>query len=82
MRKLKLNDDFEILNCNLITVIRFSIIKSNTSMNSTPAIVGYMHIVIETIKAEDTTTPVHAHISIGEMSKVDTSAKASGSIFN
>jgi hypothetical protein len=51
-------------------------------MYTPPAIIGYMHIIIETIKADDASEPIHAHISIGELSKVDSAAKPSGSIFN
>jgi hypothetical protein len=34
-------------------------------MHSESVIIGYMHIIIESITAEDTKLPIHAHISIG-----------------
>lgn len=51
-------------------------------MYSQPVIIGYMHVIIETLKADDVSEPIHAHISIGELSKVDSAAKPSGSMFN
>jgi hypothetical protein len=51
-------------------------------MYSQSQIMGYMHVIIESLKADDATKPIHAHISIGELSKVDTSAKPTGSVFN
>lgn len=47
-----------------------------------PVIMGYMHVIIENLSAEDAKNPIHAHISIGELSKVDTTEKPSGSVFN
>lgn len=34
-------------------------------MQSNTQILGYMHIIIETMKADEAATPIHAHISIG-----------------
>lgn len=51
-------------------------------MTETLGIMGYMHILVETIKVEGTNQPVHAHITIGELAKVDSAAKPSGSAFN
>lgn len=51
-------------------------------MSTSSAIMGYMHIIIESIKVDDAKEPIHAHISIGELSKVDSASRPSGSAFN
>lgn len=51
-------------------------------MYSAPPIVGYFHVIIESLKADETNAPIYAHISIGELSKTDSTPKPSGSLFN
>ena len=51
-------------------------------MSQTISIMGYMHILLETINIEGATQPIHAHISIGDLAKVNSAAKTTGSIFN
>lgn len=51
-------------------------------MNQPTSIIGYMHIIVETIKVDEAQEPIHAHISIGELAKVDSVAHLSGSVFN
>lgn len=36
-----------------------------SSSAPTAGIMGYIHIIIESITAEEATAPIHAHISIG-----------------
>lgn len=40
-------------------------------------VVGYLHLLVESIKV-DTSEPIHAHITLGDIAKVDTSPKLSG----
>lgn len=55
---------------------------TTTYQNSQATIIGYMHIIIESMSAPQASKPIHAHISIGELSKVDSIKKPSGSTFN
>ena len=41
-------------------------------------IIGYAHLLIQTIKVKDPSKNIKAHISLGEIAKVDTSIKKSG----
>lgn len=45
-------------------------------------IMGYMHIIIESITVENVTEPIFANIAVGDLTKVDTAEKVSGSAFN
>ncbi len=56
--------------------------NTTTYQNSQSTIIGYMHVIIESMSGQQATKPIHAHISIGELSKVDTNKKPSGSSFN
>jgi hypothetical protein len=50
--------------------------------NQQQKIIGYMHIIIETIKINESTNPIYAQISIGELSKVNSVAYPSGKVLN
>jgi hypothetical protein len=45
-------------------------------------IIGYIYIIIETIKINESTNPIYAQISIGELSKVNSNAHQSDKAFN
>lgn len=38
---------------------------TTTYENSKETIIGYMHIIIESLSSQQATKPIHAHISIG-----------------
>lgn len=64
------------------TYIQIITSKSIERMYSPSPIIGYMHVIIESMTADEASQPIHAHISIGELSKVDSGARPSGSAFN
>lgn len=43
---------------------------------------GYLHILVESIQLDDVQNPIHAHITFGEIAKVDTTPQPSGTILN
>ena len=45
-------------------------------------VIGFLHVLVENIELKEANQPIHAKISLGEIAKVDTSAKPSGSTFN
>lgn len=45
-------------------------------------VVGYLHILVESIKIDAATSPIHAHITMGDVAKADTQPKASGAAVN
>lgn len=46
------------------------------------SVIGYIHVLVENLELKDTKSPIHAHISLGEVAKVDTTPKPSGSSVN
>lgn len=45
-------------------------------------VAGYLHILVESLEIEGATEPIHAHITLGEIAKMDTEPKKSGEIIN
>ena len=45
-------------------------------------VIGYLHVLVESMEVKDVNQPIHAKISLGEVAKVDTTPKPSGSTFN
>lgn len=45
-------------------------------------IIGYVHLLIQTISVKDEEKEINANISLGETAKVDTSVKKSGDTWN
>ena len=45
-------------------------------------IIGYAHILIQSISGKDPESQIKANISLGEIAKVDTSIKKSGETWN
>jgi hypothetical protein len=45
-------------------------------------IIGYIHIVVETIRINESMSPIYAQISIGELSKVNSASHPSDTVFN
>lgn len=45
-------------------------------------VVGYLHIIVEYLKIDNPKGPIHANISMGDIAKVDTTSKESGSTWN
>lgn len=43
-----------------------------------PKIIGYVHVLIQTISVKESEKEIRAKISLGETAKVDTSVKKSG----
>lgn len=47
-----------------------------------PKIIGYVHLLIQSISVKESDQQIKVNISLGETAKVDTSVKNSGSIWN
>ena len=45
-------------------------------------VVGYLHVFIEKVEAKKATEPIHLKLTLGEVAKVDSTPKPSGSVFN
>lgn len=43
-----------------------------------PKIIGYVHLLVQTISIKESDKDIKANISLGETAKVDTSVKKSG----
>lgn len=45
-------------------------------------IIGYVHLLIQTISVKDEEKEISANVSLGEIAKADTSVKKSGDTWN
>ena len=45
-------------------------------------VIGYIHVLMEKLQLDNTTNPIHANISLGELAKVDTTPRPSGTAVN
>ena len=45
-------------------------------------VIGYIHVLVENLELKNANNPIHAQISLGEVAKVGTTPRPSGSVVN